>query len=98
MRWFREHLSIVVPCLVTLAYLLLLTVGMFGKNHGLPVALQVRRECDRLKNDIHTYEQQNAALKREFNRLNDDSRYLEKLARENLNMLSDNELVFVFSE
>jgi cell division protein FtsB len=87
-----------LPIGMGLLYFSLLAFGMLRREHGLPVALQVRRECERLNEQIHSFRQENTTLKNELGRLQNDSRYLEKIARQELNMLGEHEMVFIFPD
>ena len=79
-------------------YLALLVVGLFRREHGLMVAWQVSKQCQRMRDKVVALEEENSALGREKERLRVDQRYLEKVAREELHMIGERELVFVFPE
>lgn len=98
MRALRENMPLLLPCCGALVYLTLLGVGMMRRDHGLSVSLQVRGECQRLRDQIHTYRQENNQLRGEWTRLTGDMRYVEKIAREELQMVADREIVYVFPD
>lgn len=76
--------------------LLLLCAAVLGKQfYGI---YQIKQEQDATRQRIEALEQQNAELETERKRL-DDPRYIEKLAREDYNMVGKDEVpLFIVEE
>lgn len=98
MQLFLKDRALFWLLVATLAYLTLLGFGVASKNHGLQVSLGVRRECQFLKKQIGGLKKENERLAREIQWVSNDSRYVEKIIREELQMVGDNEVVFVFPD
>jgi cell division protein FtsB len=86
--------------------LLLLLVGLillvwyfslFGEK-GLIKIIQLRRERDRIIADVNRMDEENKRLQEEIKRLRDDSRYLESVARRDLGLIKENEILFIFED
>ena len=91
-RW--PALMVLGSCL----YIGLLVAGMFSRDHGIRVSLQLRSECENMEREITQLTADNRSLRLEWDRLTGDLRYVEKLAREELNMVADREVVFLFQD
>lgn len=81
-----------VPLLLVLAMLLL---GIFG-DRGLLRAVQYRRQQAALEAELRQLEATNAALRKEIAALRSDRRYLEGIARKELGMVRQDELIYQF--
>lgn len=89
----RQKILLSVVILV-LANLLLIIV--FGDN-GLVDFHLLRQEKERLLERNEALSQENIALYREIDRLNNDLKYIENVARQELGMIGKNEIIFRFT-
>jgi cell division protein FtsB len=71
--------------------------SLFGEK-GLIKIIQLRRERDRITADVSRMEEENKRLQEEIKRLRDDSRYLESVARRDLGLIKENEILFIFED
>lgn len=63
--------------------------------------LSLKKEHDRLEalqQQKHNLEQENAALRQEIERIENDIEYFERIAREKHGLLKKNEMIFDFSK
>ncbi|BCA80421.1 septum formation initiator family protein [Desulfuromonas sp. AOP6] len=84
-----------VPLWSVLFLLFLFGVAVFGDN-GVLRAIQGKAQSDVLADDIRRLEEENAALRQEIEALRSDRKYLEGIARKDLGMVKDDELVYQF--
>ncbi len=98
MSFYKERRFGILLVIGMICYLSLLIVGMLQRDHGIFVSLQLKRECDRLRQQISNYGEENRALKQEWDRLTNDLRYVERIAREDLYMIGEHELLFLFRD
>ncbi len=75
--------------------LVLLAMALFGEK-GILRAVKLNREKQILLEDLRRLEETNAALRKEIESLRGDRRYLEGMARQELGMVRDDELVYQF--
>lgn len=78
-----------------LLILLLLGLAVFG-DKGLLRALQFRRQQAELELRLRELEQTNAALRKEIEALRSDRRRIEAIARKELGLVRDDELIYQF--
>jgi cell division protein FtsB len=71
--------------------------SLFGEK-GLIKIIQLRRERDRIVADVSRMEEENKKLQEEIKRLREDSRYLESVARRDLGLIKENEILFIFED
>jgi len=71
--------------------------SLFGEK-GLIKIIQLRRERDRIIADVSRIEEENKRLQEEIKRLREDSRYLESVARRDLGLIKENEILFIFED
>jgi cell division protein FtsB len=71
--------------------------SLFGEK-GLIKIIQLRRERDRIVTDVNRMEEENKKLQEEIKRLREDSRYLESVARRDLGLIKENEILFIFED
>ena len=71
--------------------------SLFGEK-GLIKIIQLRQERDRIIADVSRMEEENKRLQEEIKRLRDDSRYLESVARRDLGLIKENEILFIFED
>lgn len=81
-----------VPLLLVLALLL---VAVFG-DRGLLRAVQYRRQKAALEAEMRQLEATNAALRKEIAALRSDRRTIEGIARKELGMVREDELIYQF--
>jgi len=84
-----------LPIVPVLLALLLLGFALFG-DRGILRALQAGRQKAALQEEVRQLEAVNAELRREIESLRNDRRYLEAIARKELGMVKDDELVYQF--
>ena len=84
-----------LPIVPMLLALLLLGFALFG-DRGILRALQAGRQKAALQEELRQLEGANAELRREIESLRGDRRYLEAIARKELGMVKDDELVYQF--
>jgi cell division protein FtsB len=75
--------------------LLILGIALFGEK-GILKALQATKQKDELKTEVHQLEETQANLRREIDALRSDRRYIENIARKELGMVKEDELVYQF--
>ena len=84
-----------LPILPVLLALLLLGFALFG-DRGILRALQAGRQKAALQEEVRQLEAANDELRQEIESLRNDRRYLEAIARKELGMVKDDELVYQF--
>jgi cell division protein FtsB len=84
-----------LPIVPVLLALLLLGFALFG-DRGILRALQAGRQKAVLQEEVRQLEAANAELRQEIESLRNDRRYLEAIARRELGMVKDDELVYQF--
>lgn len=84
-----------MPIVPVLLALLLLGFALFG-NKGILRALQAHRQQNALQEEVRRIEATNAQLRQEIESLSSDRRYIEAVARKELGMVKDEELVYQF--
>ncbi len=75
--------------------LLFLGLALFGER-GVVRVLDASRHRDGLQSEVHKLEARNAGLKKEIKALRGDKKFIEDIARKELGMVGDNEIIFVF--
>ena len=83
------------PFISIFLILLLLGVAVFGQR-GILRALQLGRQKSALEAQVTQLEDSNAALRREIEALRSDPRTIEAIARRELGMVKEDELVYQF--
>jgi cell division protein FtsB len=74
---------------------LVLGLALFGEK-GILTAYQASLQKGDLQTEIHRLEEAQAALRKEIDSLRSDSRYIEGIARRELGMVKEDELVYQF--
>lgn len=74
---------------------ILLVSGIFG-DMGVIKNYKLYKENKKIEEEIQKLEQENKKLRREADNLLGNPRYIEKIAREELNMSRDDEIIFIF--
>ena len=72
--------------------LLIWFFSLFGEK-GVIKIIQLRRE-----RDVSRIQTENKKLQEEIKRLREDPRYLESVARNDLGLIKDNEILFIFED
>ncbi len=85
------------PLLLVGLILLVWYFSLFGEK-GLIKIMQLRRERDRIIADVSRMDEENKRLQEEIKRLREDSRYLESVARRDLGLIKENEILFIFED
>jgi len=81
--------------LAILVVLLILGVALFGEK-GVVRLVKLMRERENLATEVQKLKEENQQLKKEIEALRTDQRYLEQLARKELGMVREDELVYQF--
>lgn len=89
----RKGLAILLIGLI----LLVCYFTLFGEK-GVVKIIRLRRERDRIIADVSHIQEENKRLQEEIRRLRDDSRYLESVARRDLGLIKENEILFIFED
>jgi cell division protein FtsB len=89
----RRGLSIFLLGLILLVWYF----SLFGEK-GVIKIIQLRRERDRILADVNRIQDENKTLQEEIKRLREDSRYLESVARRDLGLIKENEVLFIFED
>ena len=84
-----------IPLVPVVIILLILGAGLFGEKGALRM-LQARRHKSALERQVAEKQDVNRALKQEINLLKTDRNYIEALARQELGMVGDGEVVYQF--
>jgi cell division protein FtsB len=77
--------------------LIFFSISFFGE-HGLIDTLRIYREVRILEARIEKIKSENTKLEEEINRLKNDKDYIEELARKNLGMVGENEIIYIFND
>lgn len=81
--------------LAILIVVMILGVAMFGEK-GVVRLVKLMRERENLAEQVEQLKQENARLKHQIEALRSDHRYLEQMARKELGMVREDEVVFQF--
>jgi cell division protein FtsB len=71
--------------------------ALFGEK-GVFKIIRLKRERDRIIADVNRMQEENKRLQEEIRRLREDSRYLESVARRDLGLIKENEILFIFED
>ena len=81
--------------LVLISFLILGTLTFFGEN-GILHLFRLQKELARIKDKNFKLEEENQKLKEEVKRLQSDKRYIEEIARKELGMVKEGEIIYQF--
>jgi len=81
--------------LALLVVLLILGVALFGEK-GIVRLVKLMRERETLAQEVEQLRRENDLLKKEITALRSDQHYLEQLARRELGMVREDEMVYQF--
>ena len=84
-----------LPIVLVALVLLLIGFALFGER-GILRAMQAGRQKAALQEEVRKLEALNNELRQEIESLRNDRRYLEAIARKELGMVKDDELVYQF--
>jgi cell division protein FtsB/cell division protein DivIC len=82
--------------LLILIFLLVLGVLTFLGEKGILQLLRLQKEVARIKEKNSKLEEENQKLKEEVKRLQSDKRYIEEIARKELGMVKEGEIIYRF--
>ena len=82
--------------LFILIFLLILGIFTFFGEKGIFNLLQIQKEVARIKEKNLKLEEENQKLKEEVKRLQSDKRYIEEIARKELGMVKEGEIIYRF--
>jgi cell division protein FtsB len=71
--------------------------ALFGEK-GVIKIIQLRRERNKILADVNRIQEENKRLQEEIKRLREDPRYLESVARNDLGLIKENEILFIFED
>ncbi len=71
--------------------------ALFGEK-GVVKIIQLRRERDKIVSNVREMREENKRLKEEIRRLREDPEYLESVARRDLGLIKENEILFIFED
>ena len=83
------------PLVPLLIVLLLLGMAVFG-DKGLLQVVKLKKQKTLLEEDIRRLEETNLALRKEIQALRSDNRTIEAIARKELGMVKEDELIYQF--
>jgi cell division protein FtsB len=89
----RKGLSILLIGLILLVWYF----ALFGEK-GVIKIIRLKGERDRIIADVSRMQEENKRLQEEIRRLREDSRYLESVARRDLGLIKENEILFIFED
>jgi cell division protein FtsB/cell division protein DivIC len=80
---------------ILISFLILGSLTFFGEK-GIFNLLRLRKEVVRIKEKNSQLEEENQKLKEEIKRLQSDRRYIEEIARKELGMVKEGEIIYQF--
>lgn len=83
--------------LVVISLLILGSLTFFGEK-GIFNLLRLRKEVVRIKEKNSQLEGENQRLKEEIKKLQSDRRYIEEIARKELGMVKEGEIIYRFDD
>ena len=81
-----------------IAFLLMFGVFAFFGEKGIFNLLRLQKEVVRIKEKNSKLEEENRQLKEEVKRLQSDKRYIEEIARKELGMVKEGEIIYRFED
>ncbi len=79
-----------------LSFFLILGFLTFFGDKGILHLLRLQKELSRIKEVNSKIEEENRKLKEEVRRLQDEKRYIEEIARKELGMVKEGEVIYQF--
>jgi len=96
LEFFKKNLFTYIVIVSFVAAIALIWLS-FGR-HGLVALYKMQKEEERCLTVLKDLKQKNRLLTDEIRRLKEDDKYLESVAREQLGMIKDNEIVYRFKK
>ncbi len=87
----KKHLFLLLLCL-----LIIFGFFTFFGDQGILHLLRLQKELGRIKEENSKIEEENRKLKEEVRRLQYEKRYLEEIARKELGMVKEGEIIYQF--
>lgn len=87
----KKHLLLLI-----LFLFLILGIFTFFGDKGILHLLRLQKELDRIKEVNVKIEDENRKLKEEVRRLHDEKRYIEEIARKELGLVKEGEIIYQF--
>lgn len=84
--------------LLILLFLLILGTFTFFGEKGIFNLLRIRKELANIKEKNGKLEEENQKLREEVKRLQTDRRYIEEIARKELGMVKEGEIIYQFDD
>jgi cell division protein FtsB/cell division protein DivIC len=84
-----------VLLLILISFLILGFLTFFGEK-GVLHLLRLQKELGRIKETNIKMEEENQKLKEEVGRLQHEKRYIEEIARKELGMVKEGEIIYLF--
>ncbi len=84
--------------LFILIFLLILGIVTFFGEKGIFNLLRIQKEVARIKEKNTKLEEENQKLREEVKRLQTDRRYIEEIARKELGMVKEGEIIYQFDD
>ncbi len=81
---------------VTLILVFILALVTFFGDQGILHLLQLKKELNRIKEANLQLEKENEGLKEEVRRLKQEKKYIEEIARKELGMVKEGEIIYQF--
>lgn len=78
-------------------YFLFVIIGIFILARSFISYVEMKRRYDSINNNIKELKNDNEKLQSRIDKLYDDREYIEKVAREQLNLVKDGETVYIFT-
>jgi|DewCreStandDraft_4_1066084.scaffolds.fasta_scaffold04380_4 cell division protein FtsB len=78
-------------------FFLLIVLGIFILGRSILNYFEMKNRYDSINNEIKELKDENIKLQTRIEKLYDDKEYIEKVAREQLNLIKDGETVYIFT-
>jgi cell division protein FtsB len=78
-------------------FVLIIIFGIFLLARSIYNFVEMKGRYDSINKDITELKEENLKLQSRINKLYDDREYIEKVAREQLNLVKDGETVYIFT-
>ncbi len=92
MFWKR----LLIGCLIVLNLVLLLR--MLVSDQGIFAYRQLKADYDTLEQQLNVLKEQNLALSQEIRLLQADPEYIERVIRQRMNFVKENEILYIFPD
>jgi cell division protein FtsB len=77
---------------------LVLLWAVFAPDRGILDMIQTRNKLEKLQAENKKLAEENTALRKKIDRLQDDPAYLEEKARKEYGLLKENEVLYIFNK